>query len=117
MRAEIDCNFHDLVYDIVNPEKKCLRQEALRAVNWTQTHNQSGVGAADRAQHCREKPGTELSASCTVLLLSESTTVREFLVSSFHQWSETCPIQSEPHDYILICISANQLELLHDDQS
>lgn len=39
--------------------------------------------------HCREKPQTELPASCTVLLLSESTLIKEVLESYFNLWTET----------------------------
>lgn len=35
----------------------------------------------------------------------------------FCVWIVTCPVQSELHDSILICIHANQSELLYNDQS
>ena len=37
--------------------------------------------------------------------------------SHFDEWAETCPVQSEQHSYILICIFTNQSEQLHNDQS
>lgn len=106
-----DCYFHDPVDYIVNPKKKYTCQEVLRMVKWAQIHNQGLVAIADRnlshILHFRKKPQTGLSTSCIVLLPSESTIITEFLVLSFHQWTETALILSELYNYLLICICAD----------
>ena len=44
----------------------------------------------------REEPQTELSASCTMpSMFMPLVNLRDTLASSFYQWTETCPIQSE----------------------
>lgn len=53
----------------------------------------------------QEKPQTELSTSCSLLLPSESI-IREFLVLSFHQWTDSCPVHSE---FTITCSFASKL--------
>lgn len=87
----------------MNPEEEYICQEGLLMVHWAQIHNQSLAAIANRSLS-HPLPQTEISTSCTMLLPAQSTIIRKFLFSSFNQWSETCPVQSELYNYILICI-------------
>lgn len=76
-----------------------------------QIHNQSLallLTEASYTLHFGEKPWSE-----TGLLPFEWTLIREFLVSSYDQ--STYPQQLELCSYILICIYADQSELLYDE--
>lgn len=71
---------------------------------------------AATAQGCL--PGTQISAPGTCrMLLSLPPPIKAFLVLCFAQWGETCPIQSEVHSYIFICIYVDQSEQLHNNKS
>lgn len=90
-------------------------------VNWAKNHNQSLAAIANRGLWCtpcvRVKAKTEPRPSCTAFLTSESTLINDFLVRYFDQQAEVCLIQSELHNYILICILIYQSEQPHNNQS
>ena len=73
--------------------KKESTCQGLLKVNGAQIHDQSLAATADRELsrmlNFREKLQTKPSASCTVLLPSALTLIKEFLVLSFNQWAET----------------------------
>lgn len=64
-----------------------------------------------------EEPVTELRClHWTLPVYSESTAAGK-PVLSFNQWTNTCPIRSELHNSILVCICISQSELLDSGQS
>lgn len=85
------------------------------------TNNKRRVVVCWGAPHMLCKPGKAqagLSASRTLLgWLTSAESTREALVLSFNQWTKKCLIQSELHNYIYICIYADQSEQLYNDQS
>ena len=127
----------------VDPEKEYTCQKGILVANWAPIHNQSLAAVVYRGplslchslslslpplclSHTYTDTHTHTpwisgkshrlscQASCTMFLLFESNFRKEFLGLYFHQWTETCPIQSEPCSYILICIFSNQSEWPHN---